>query len=101
MNEINITSPAKINLFLEVLGKREDGYWEIETVLQEIDLHDEIIIKNNESGKICVECSLPFVEEKSNLAYKAARLIQERTGLPFPRGSVLWTKGAVLTCCPR
>ncbi len=45
---INLTSSAKINLFLEVLGKRQDGYFQIETILQEIDLHDDILIRDKE-----------------------------------------------------
>lgn len=78
MKEIRLFSPAKVNLFLELLGKREDGYWEVETVLQEVDLKDEIIIRETGGGKIRVKCSNSEVgPEKDNLAYKAARIVNE------------------------
>jgi len=76
MKEIRLFSPAKVNLFLELLEKRQDGYWEIETVLQEIDLKDEVIIRERGKGEIRVKCSnLEVGREEDNLAYKAARII--------------------------
>ncbi len=79
MTEIKISSSAKINLFLEVLGKRKDGYHQIETVFQEIDLHDNISIKDREGGDINVEVSPALnIAKENNIAYKAAKLIQNK-----------------------
>ena len=77
MSELNIQSPAKVNLFLEVLDKREDGYFQIETVLQCVDLHDNILIKDKQGGDITVKVSPPLnITQEANIAYKAAKLIQ-------------------------
>ena len=71
---------AKINLFLEVLGKRGDGYHEIESVMAAVDFGDDVVISLTESG-ISVECDtlecertgdIDALDEKENLAYKAA-----------------------------
>lgn len=79
MNDITLISPAKINLFLEVLGKREDGYFQIETILQEIGLHDNILIRDKKGEDINVEVSPPLqIAKEDNIAYKAARLIQQK-----------------------
>ncbi len=48
MDKISLKAPAKINLYLKVLGKREDGYHEIESLMQAIDLYDEISIEKSE-----------------------------------------------------
>ncbi|HIE43759.1 MAG TPA: 4-(cytidine 5'-diphospho)-2-C-methyl-D-erythritol kinase [Candidatus Omnitrophica bacterium] len=85
LNKITINSPAKVNLFLELLHKREDGYWEIKTVLQEIDLYDEVYLRERKDGKVRVVCSDPSIEEEKNLAYRAAKLIQEK-GRVFDKG---------------
>lgn len=80
-DEIRICAPAKINLFLEVVGKREDGYHELETVMQEIDLVDNLIFKEIEEG-VNLECddkSIPCGGE--NLVSKAANLIIQECGI--------------------
>lgn len=85
MNIIKLNSYAKINLFLDVLNKRSDGYHNIKSVMQQIDLHDELQISESESGiKIsCDNYAIPLDER--NTCYKAAVLIKEkfdiRTGL--------------------
>ncbi len=90
MNNINLTSPAKINLFLEALGRRQDSYFQIETILQEIDLHDDVLIRGKEGGGINVEVSplLPIAQE-DNIAYKAAKLIQQKSK-SFKRGAEIF-----------
>ena len=55
--EIKIKAPAKINLTLEVLGKRPDGYHNISTVMQAIDLYDVITLTDNDSGKVTISCN--------------------------------------------
>jgi 4-diphosphocytidyl-2-C-methyl-D-erythritol kinase len=81
MTELRLRANAKINLFLEVLGKRPDGYHNIETVFQSIDLHDFIILRRNSPGTIEVECDDPEVPlDSSNLAYRAAELLSRESG---------------------
>lgn len=76
---------AKINLALAVLGRRPDGYHEIRTVYQSIDLHDEIEIRPDSGLRL--ECAdLPDVAAESNLVMKAARaLAQSRVSSPGAR----------------
>jgi 4-diphosphocytidyl-2-C-methyl-D-erythritol kinase len=77
MNELVIPSPAKINLFLKVVGKRPDGYHDIITLLCRIGLFDTIALAFHQSA-ISVECAHPRVpEDKTNLAHRAATLFFE------------------------
>jgi len=81
MTEIRLRANAKINLFLEVLDRRSDGYHNIETVFQSIDLHDVIILRDSASGAIEIECDHPQVPlDSSNLVYKAAKLLLSESG---------------------
>jgi len=76
---LRILAPAKINLFLEVLGERPDGYHNIETLVQEVNLFDEITLKVAEGLSLTVEgYSLP--EGRGNLMMRAARLLQRDSG---------------------
>ncbi len=69
-------APAKVNLWLRVLGRRPDGYHEIETILQTIDLADRLILEEAEAG-IRLECSDPRLScDESNLVYQAAKLLR-------------------------
>lgn len=81
MRQLRIKAYAKINLFLDVLYKRPDGYHEIETVLQSIGLSDDIILRKL-STDIKIKCEHPQVPlDESNLAYRAAKLILEASSL--------------------
>jgi 4-diphosphocytidyl-2-C-methyl-D-erythritol kinase len=63
---------AKVNLALEVLFKRRDGYHEIETIFQSINLYDDLDIRLNRSGKVVITCSDPEVPtDKTNLCHRA------------------------------
>lgn len=73
---MKLLSPAKINLGLWVLGKRPDGYHEILTIYQAVDLFDEIFI---EEGTLRVETSSGIPMEE-NLVYKAIRGMEKRLG---------------------
>lgn len=68
-------SPAKVNLFLNVLRKRKDGYHEIDTLFERIDLCDEIVLKSVPHG-IGVRCSTG-PQGSDNLAYRAAKILQD------------------------
>nr|HID58715.1 4-(cytidine 5'-diphospho)-2-C-methyl-D-erythritol kinase [Desulfobacterales bacterium] len=77
MNVLTIESPAKINLFLKVVGKRGDGYHELITLLCRITLFDRVIL-SFDTPFFSVRCSHPAVpQNEANIAYKAARLFQE------------------------
>lgn len=74
MNSLVIPSPAKINLFLKVVGKRPDGYHDLVTLLCRIGLFDTVVLTFDQSG-ISVACSHPSVPQDSgNTAYRAASL---------------------------
>jgi 4-diphosphocytidyl-2-C-methyl-D-erythritol kinase len=76
---VTVPSFAKINWFLDVLGKRPDGYHEVVTVLQTISLHDEITFKLNEEGlPFTLTCDDPAIPTgNSNLILRAASYLQE------------------------
>ncbi|MCD6094061.1 MAG: 4-(cytidine 5'-diphospho)-2-C-methyl-D-erythritol kinase [Candidatus Omnitrophica bacterium] len=75
MPELTLTSPAKINLYLKVLGKRKDGYHNIETVMQKINLCDTLVLKERKRGIriFCTNKKVPL--DESNLCYQAADLL--------------------------
>ena len=73
---MKVTSPAKLNLHLEVLKKRKDGFHELRTVFQLIDLQDEIEFEITRNKLDLIESPLPI---KDNLVLKAANLLKERT----------------------
>lgn len=76
MRSYSLIAPAKINLYLEILGARPDGYHELAMVLQSINLADQIQIRASSTDTIRVRCDHPQVPtDKSNLAYQAAELM--------------------------
>ncbi len=78
---MEIQSPAKINLFLEVCGKRPDGYHNLNTLMCCISLNDTIRL-TFEQKKISVHCTHPDVpEDVTNLAWRAARLFFDTTNI--------------------
>lgn len=80
---LRIRACAKVNLGLRVLGKRPDGYHEIDTVLQSIDLCDHITLAPRRDDEISLEMVPDLgIPPDANLALRAARLLAERTGLP-------------------
>ena len=81
---VTVPSFAKINWFLRVLGKRSDGYHEVETVLQTISLHDEITFELREDGLITLTCDDPSVpSDNSNLVMRAALHLEDCFQLGF------------------
>ncbi len=76
---ISVKAPAKINLTLDVLAKRPDGYHEVEMVMTTVDLADRVDLTLREDGEITLDCSASFVpDDIRNHAYKAAVLLKER-----------------------
>lgn len=76
MKDISVKALAKINLGLDVIRKREDGYHEVRMIMQTIHLFDRLEIRRNNSGRITIETNLSFLPtNENNLAYKAAKLL--------------------------
>jgi len=76
MHRLTVHSPAKLNLVLDVLGKRPDGFHELRTIFERISLADQITLTRNKSHKISVRCAHPHVPLSSkNLAFKAAMML--------------------------
>jgi len=75
MKEIGIDSYSKINLTLNILGKRRDGYHNIETIMQSINLADRIVIREEREG-VKIKCSHPLVPtDTQSLTYRSAEKI--------------------------
>ena len=82
MNEISVKALAKINLGLDVIRRREDGYHEVSMVMQTIHLYDRLDIVRNSSGNITLETNLSFLPtNENNLVYKAAKLLCDEFGI--------------------
>ena len=81
MQKIRVRAHAKINLYLDVVSKREDGYHNLETIFHSIGLHDEVIIHKQEAKDIKVYCDHPGIPcDSRNLAYQAAQLLSDAVG---------------------
>ena len=75
---MKIKAYGKVNISLDVVGKREDGYHILSMIMQNIDLYDEIEVEKQECG-IILECNKSYVPvDNRNLAYKAAEIFKER-----------------------
>src|SRR5437868_1794746 len=76
-----VWAPAKVNLYLEVLAKRSDGYHEIATLMVAVSLYDALEFKEEISGEILLQCDQPGLGTgPENLVVRAALLLRERTG---------------------
>lgn len=86
-----VSAPAKLNLFLEILGKRPDGYHELETLMLTVNLHDTLRFQLAESGQIslrnqaCGRADASIIRQElptgpQNLVVKAAQLLLQSTG---------------------
>lgn len=83
MRTIRLKAYAKVNLGLDVLRKREDGYHEVKMVMQSIDIFDRIEMKKIRKPEIIVDTNLKFLPtNQDNLVYKAARLMFDEYKLP-------------------
>ena len=83
--QVTVYAPAKINLTLDVTGRRDDGYHLIDSVMQTVSLHDIVTVRSESAGGICLAISderLPC--DHTNTAWKAAEAFFRRTGLTLP-----------------
>ncbi len=103
-DQVVIACPAKVNLFLEILGKRQDGYHEIETVMCPISLCDRLVLQPSDSNDICLAIRFPDASAKAadeqgldpawqvpadgrNLVVKAIELVRRELGIT--RGCIM------------
>ncbi|MFV9474873.1 4-(cytidine 5'-diphospho)-2-C-methyl-D-erythritol kinase [Advenella sp. RU8] len=81
MNHLyDVPAPAKLNLFLHVTGRRDDGYHLLQTVFVFIDLADRLQFELRNDGVILRQTSLPGIDHDSDLIVRAARALQKATG---------------------
>ena len=78
---IELPAPAKINLFLHVVGRRADGYHELQTVFQFLDLADRVRIARRDDACLRRTAAIPGVEEADDLVMRAARLLRDESGV--------------------
>lgn len=82
MKDISVKALAKINLGLDVVRRREDGYHEVRMIMQTIHLFDRLEISKNTSGQITMETNLAFLPtNENNLVCKAAKLLTDEFGI--------------------
>ncbi len=107
-SKVSVLAPAKINLFLELLGKRPDGFHELETVMVAVSLFDHVEVTSTQQREILLDCAwdpgqvaqatrlgdssellgdLP--PQESNLVYRAVKLLQLEENVPFGARIVL------------
>lgn len=80
MPTLTLPAPAKLNLMLHILGRRADGYHELQTLFQFLDYGDELSFSPRDDGQIRLHTDLPGVDHDSNLIVRAARLLQRESG---------------------
>ncbi|MDA8329445.1 MAG: 4-(cytidine 5'-diphospho)-2-C-methyl-D-erythritol kinase [Betaproteobacteria bacterium] len=81
MTTVVVPAPAKLNLFLHVLGRREDGYHRLESLFRLIDFGDTITLRLRNDGKIVRQNGVPGVPEEKDLCVRAAHLLQQAGGM--------------------
>lgn len=86
--QLILPAPAKLNLFLHILGRRPDGYHELQTLFQFLDHGDDLGFRRREDGQIRLHTEVPGVPHDSNLIVRAARRLQEQSGTRL--GADIW-----------
>ena len=83
MERMQLKALAKINLGLDVLRKREDGYHEVRMIMQNVHIYDQILMEKQQEEGIRVKTNLYYLPaNENNLVYKAARLLTDEFDLP-------------------
>jgi 4-diphosphocytidyl-2-C-methyl-D-erythritol kinase len=91
---VEVLAPAKLNLFLEVLGKRPDGYHELESLMVAVDLHDALTLADDPSGAITLRCDDPSLPtDRGNLVVRAAERLRAASGCT--RGAAIELRKAI------
>ena len=79
---VRVWAPAKVNLTLDVVGRREDGYHLLRSVMQTIDLYDVVTVSTRDDGRLRVTCNGGIPADEHNTATRAARLFCQQHGCP-------------------
>ncbi|UFH48667.1 4-(cytidine 5'-diphospho)-2-C-methyl-D-erythritol kinase [Pseudomonas sp. KNUC1026] len=87
---LTLPSPAKLNLMLHILGRRPDGYHELQTLFQFLDHGDELDFAVRDDGEIHLHSDLAGVPHESNLIVRAARALQQASGTCL--GADIWLR---------
>lgn len=82
-HQLKLLSPAKINLFLHVVGRRADGYHNIQTAFQFLTLSDELLFSKSDDKKIDLTTENLDILPENNLIMRAAKLLQTQTNTQF------------------
>lgn len=78
MKEIKLKARAKINISLDVLNRRDDGYHEVEMIMQTVNLYDQLLIKPINENKIIIKTNLPFLPtDERNLVHKVIAYMKD------------------------
>ena len=85
---LTLPAPAKLNLMLHILGRRADGYHELQTLFQFLDHGDELSFEPRADGEIRLVTEIPGVPHDNNLIVRAARKLQQLTGTSL--GANIW-----------
>ncbi|MDX1553712.1 MAG: 4-(cytidine 5'-diphospho)-2-C-methyl-D-erythritol kinase [Marinobacter sp.] len=88
MTSLVLPSPAKLNLFLHILGRRPDGYHELQTLFQFLDYGDTITLTPRSDNRIMLEQSVPGVPDEENLIVRAARQLAATANKPVAGVSI-------------
>ncbi|UTW09156.1 4-(cytidine 5'-diphospho)-2-C-methyl-D-erythritol kinase [Pseudomonas benzenivorans] len=86
--QLILPAPAKLNLMLHILGRRADGYHELQTLFQFLDHGDQLGFSVREDGQIRLHTEIPGVAHDNNLIVRAARQLQQQAGCPL--GADIW-----------
>ncbi len=81
MTALVLPSPAKLNLFLHITGRRPDGYHLLQTVFQILDYGDELRFETSADPQLSLSCNLPDLNQPDNLVLRAAHLLQTHCGI--------------------
>lgn len=83
MTTLVYPAPAKLNLFLHVVGRRKDGYHLLQTVFRFVDFSDQLSFTSRADGAVKLHTPTPGVLEESDLCVRAAKLLQQENGIPL------------------
>jgi 4-diphosphocytidyl-2-C-methyl-D-erythritol kinase len=92
-DSVVVRAPAKVNLFLEILAKRTDGYHDIATLIVAVSLYDTLEFREDTSGRIQLTCDQPdLATGPENLVCRAAERLRQHTGCSLGAAIRLWKR---------
>jgi 4-diphosphocytidyl-2-C-methyl-D-erythritol kinase len=92
VSRLSCPAPAKLNLMLRIVGRRADGYHNLQTVFQFLDLQDQLDFSLRDDDEIIIANNLSQIPDTENLCYRAARRLQSLSSTPFGVEITLWKK---------